>query len=133
MADSSAWTYARSVLDSVVRRVYDSDDAMRGTNCLEAWCAAATHLLNRPGKADLNLVVSIANLPTAADEVWLRRFDPRRVRDDADSARDVADTIFPAKTWSNSSDRPGFTYATSGPHGEVTTGIPPHGGPTSAV
>jgi thymidylate synthase len=87
--------------------------------CLDAWRAVAGYLLGVPGKSDFNVVVSIANLPTVEDEAWLRRFDPRVVRQGADRAQDVANTIFPAKTWSNAGERPAFyqRYQRAAQHG----------------
>jgi hypothetical protein len=84
-------------------KVFESD------NALDAWRAVSTYLLAVNGRSEPNLLISMANLPTPAqDAEWLRQYDPQSVTRGADLSRDVANTIFPLKTWENASDRPAF-------------------------
>lgn len=71
---------------------------------LAAWRTASSHLIGVGGE-DFNLLVSFP-CATALDEAPLKEYDPRTVLGSKfDRARDVANTIFPAKTWANSSTR----------------------------
>lgn len=74
--------------------------------CAEAWLDVAGHLLTK-GPDDSNVVVTITD-STLFDQAWLTRFNPRAVRSKGDQIRDVANTVFPQKTWKNSADRPAF-------------------------
>lgn len=71
---------------------------------LAAWQAASTHLIER-GREDFNLLISFP-CTMAGDEGPLNDYDPRTILGSKfDRARDVANTIFPAKTRANSSTR----------------------------
>ena len=71
---------------------------------MAAWQAASTHLIER-GREDFNLLVSFP-CATIVNEAPLNDYDPRTILGSKfDRARDVANTIFPAKTRANSSTR----------------------------
>jgi thymidylate synthase len=73
---------------------------------LEAWRAGCSHLLQQPGHQVFNLMLQFPCVPDS-DEEDLSDYDPRRILGSKfDSARDVANTIFPTKTWKNVTDRP---------------------------
>jgi hypothetical protein len=78
-----------------------------GTNCLEAWKAACNHLLAKPGTTDTNLIVEITS-PEVFQPEWFRKADPRQVSSSGGYNQDVANTIFPLRTWLNSASRPEF-------------------------
>lgn len=78
-----------------------------GDNALDAWRAAATNLLGANGVSDNNLLIEIAD-PVAWDETWIHQIDPRAVHSDGEDPMNVANTIFPHKTWSNSVSREDF-------------------------
>lgn len=72
---------------------------------LTAWRAASAHLIANRG-AGFNMLVSF---PYATDESPLSDYDPRAILGPRfDRARDVANTIFPAKTRVNSRARADF-------------------------
>src|SRR5690242_3025560 len=75
-----------------------------GKNCLEAWKCASRALLANSGGVAQNVIVEIER-PTYIRQDWVTRFDPRRLVHDADSVRDVANTIFPTKTLQNARRR----------------------------
>ena len=74
---------------------------------LAAWLAASAHLISKGGE-DFNVLVSFPCM-MASDESPLDNYDPRAVLGARfDRARDVANTIFPAKTRTNSGSRADF-------------------------
>ncbi len=76
-------------------------------NALTAWKAAAELLLGLPGTHANNLVIEIEH-PTTFDPDWFRAINSRLINSHAEDPRNVANTIFPSKTWQNSLDREGF-------------------------
>lgn len=74
---------------------------------LAAWKSASDYLIVNKGEA-YNIQVSFF-CSEASDETPLQKYDPRKVLGKKfDCARDVANTIFPAKTWANSETREDF-------------------------
>jgi thymidylate synthase len=80
--------------------------AFTGPTCVDAWLKVAHHLLH-DGAADSNIMVTITN-PLAFDASWLGRFDPKAVRAEGDSIRDVMNTVFPLKSLHNAASRHEF-------------------------
>lgn len=71
---------------------------------LEVWRVATNHLLNCSGE-DYYLILTFPSA-AAIDETSLRTFDPRSTLGSKfDSARDVANTIFPLRTWERAANR----------------------------
>lgn len=70
-----------------------------------AWQAVTLHL-NKTGKEAYNLLVTFD--ADSADEAHMLDFDPRSLGNAYDRIRDVANTIFPARTRLNSKDRAAF-------------------------
>jgi len=76
-----------------------------GRSPLEVWKEGSTHLIDNGG-ADYNLLLSFPCV-AAANETPLQDYDPSLVLgSNFDRARDVANTIFPKKTWENVDSRP---------------------------
>jgi thymidylate synthase len=74
---------------------------------LTAWQSASAHLMTGAGE-DFNLLLSFP-CAAAVDETPMKDYDPRTVLGSKfDCARDIANTIFPAKTWTNSATRNHF-------------------------
>lgn len=74
---------------------------------LAAWKTVSYYLIGNRGEA-YNLQISFP-CSEARDETPLLKFDPRHILGGKfDCARDVANTIFPLKTWSNSQTRDDF-------------------------
>lgn len=73
-------------------------------DALTAWVAAARHLTSIKGAVATNVVIYIAS-PTAWHSEWFERVDPRKVNASGEDQSDVANTIFPSKTWKNSATR----------------------------
>jgi hypothetical protein len=74
---------------------------------LEAWISAADHLSKIRGAEDFNLILEVS-YPEEFDSAWFYHFDPRRVSPRGERPSDVANTIFPLKTWKNSMGRQEF-------------------------
>lgn len=75
---------------------------------VDAWKEAATQLLAQKDREAFNVLVSFP-AGAAADESAMESHDPRTFLGSGfDRARDVANTIFPQKTWDNSDSRPSF-------------------------
>jgi thymidylate synthase len=72
---------------------------IREANPVEAWRSASRHLCGH-GKQDYNMLVQFPC--NAADETQMPLFDPRSTSPRLDRIRDVANTIFPSRTWANS-------------------------------
>ncbi len=71
---------------------------------LAVWKTASNYLLQHRGE-DYNLLLTFP-CAGAADEAPLKQCSPRSVLGDRfDNARDVANTIFPARTWSKVNSR----------------------------
>jgi thymidylate synthase len=82
-------------------------NVISGNSPLDAWANAADQLLANKGCQAQDLIVEI-NDPTATDEdIWFEQYDPRQFGG-SDGPSDVANTIFPIKTWENSADRSAF-------------------------
>lgn len=77
---------------------------VHGDDCLAAWKAAAAHLIAKVGTEESNLLIQI-DQPVFWDPTWFKLMDPRSVRDRGENPSDVANTIFPLKTFINSSSR----------------------------
>ncbi len=74
---------------------------------LAAWQVASAYLIAH-GKEDFNILVSFP-CAAAIDEAPLDEYDPKaRLGSKFDRARDVANTIFPARTFTNSNNRKSF-------------------------
>ena len=78
---------------------------IRETSPIMAWQAVSRHLC-AVQRQDYNILVQFRS--DAADETAMAAFDPRTISPQMDRIRDVANTIFPARTWSNSPDRNAF-------------------------
>ena len=80
---------------------------IQGASPVDAWQQGARHLLGNES-GDFNLLISFPWAGTQ-DELPLTEYDPHRVLGaDFDNSKDVANTIFPAKTWRNSTSRADF-------------------------
>ena len=79
-------------------------DLIRAPDSFLAWKAASTLLASSSGTSARNLVLEIAD-PLRWDPDWFDRIDPRVITSKADNPRDVANTIFPEKTWNRSTSR----------------------------
>lgn len=73
---------------------------------MAAWRGGCELLLGAQGEI-CNLMTTI-HRPCELDEVWLERHSPCAVKVGADSAADVANTLFPLKTWERSGGRSDF-------------------------
>jgi thymidylate synthase len=73
---------------------------------VEAWIAVSNHLINTAEHEAFNVLVEINNV--IADEILMLNYDPRSLGKDFDSIRDVANTIFPLKSLTNSTGRANF-------------------------
>ena len=72
----------------------------------DAWRAAASHLLEQRGCEDDNLIVQIERPGPSASKRSL--LDPRGVSASGEDPSDVANTIFPKRTWQNAKSRDDF-------------------------
>jgi thymidylate synthase len=77
-----------------------------GDSPLDAWRSAVDIIVASAGCELQDLVVGI-NEPSAIDDSWLKQFDPRP-HGGKDNPSDVANTIFPTRTWKNSQNRSEF-------------------------
>lgn len=77
---------------------------VRGDDSFTAWKLAVGHLLSRPGTEEDSLLLQIDN-PTRWNSDWFSRIDPRKVRGRGENPNDVANTLFPLKTFTNSTSR----------------------------
>lgn len=75
-------------------------------SALQAWRAGCNILLSCHG--EINNLITIINHPCEIDATWLTRHSPLLHKLAADDAQDVANTLFPQKTWERSTDRQGF-------------------------
>lgn len=69
-----------------------------GQNCLEAWQNAVSGLLRSTGDKLNNVIVEIEN-GGIEDPLWIDEFNPKDCSADGESIKDVANTIFPQRTW----------------------------------
>ena len=76
-------------------------------DCLAVWRSAALHLCQTPRASEANLVLEVKQ-PFRRDNSWFRQVDPRTVSLKGENPSNVANTIFPSKTWINSDDREDF-------------------------
>ena len=75
-----------------------------GSSPLEVWQVGSEHLINHGG-SDYNVLLAFP-CASALNEAPLETHDPSvSLGGNFDSARDVANTIFPKKTWANSGSR----------------------------
>lgn len=81
-----------------------SIQVVEGTTALEAWRAGCAMLLTSRGEIS-NLMTTIAK-PCAVDDQWLAQHSPLRFKAGADDARDVANTLFPQRTYGRAASRP---------------------------
>jgi thymidylate synthase len=80
-----------------------SIQVVEGDTPLEAWRSGCALLLNSRGEIS-NLMTTIAQ-PCAADDQWLAQHSPARFKAGADDARDVANTLFPQRTYERAANR----------------------------
>lgn len=80
-----------------------SIQVVEGTTSLEAWRAGCAALLASRGEIS-NLMTTILQ-PCAINEQWLAHHSPRRFKAGADDARDVANTLFPQRTFEHAATR----------------------------
>lgn len=81
-----------------------SIQVVEGATALEAWRAGCAVLLTSRGAVS-NLITTIAH-PCAMDDQWLAQHSPRWFKAGANDARDVANTLFPQKTYERAANRP---------------------------
>lgn len=79
-------------------------EVISASDCINAWAAASRHLAGKTGTDDNNLIVSIDD-PVAWRPEWFAKIDPRTVHVKGENPGNVANTIFPLKTWTNSASR----------------------------
>lgn len=77
---------------------------LSGITCRDAWIAGANYLAGQPRTEISSLLLTIED-PTSWDDAWFDRIDPRQVHSGGENPRNVANTIFPLKTWLNASSR----------------------------
>lgn len=77
------------------------------SNNLDAWVCAARYLLRTKGGEDANILLEIDD-PVAFDSRWFGLVDPRVISHKGENPSDVANTIFPLRTWLNSTSRDEF-------------------------
>jgi hypothetical protein len=80
-----------------------SIQVVEGGTALEAWRAGCALLLSSRGEIS-NLLTTIAQ-PSALSEQWLAQHSPVRVKPGADDARDVANTLFPQRSYERAANR----------------------------
>lgn len=83
-----------------------SISVVQGATALEAWLAGCALLLQTRNGVS-NLITTIAEPCETRDE-WLERHSAARVKAGADDSRDVANTLFPQRTYERSTARPDF-------------------------
>ncbi len=76
-------------------------------NNMEAWVGAAHHLAAVKGGEEVNIFLEVES-PTTFEPWWFEVLDPRAVNSRGENPNDVANTIFPLRTWLNSSSRHEF-------------------------
>jgi thymidylate synthase len=74
------------------------------STCFDAWLAGTRHIYSRPGTEDVNLMLVVRD-PTVFDSAWFAKIDPRTVAASGENPNDVANTIFPLRTWRNARSR----------------------------
>ncbi len=74
-----------------------------GATALDAWLAGCAVLLASRGEIS-NLMTTILQ-PCTLDERWLAQYSPHRFKAGADDARDVANTLFPQRTFERAANR----------------------------
>ncbi len=80
-----------------------SIQTVRGDTPLEAWRSGCAELLSSGGEI-CNLMTIVAQ-PCAVDDLWLVQHSPARFKAGSDDAWDVANTLFPQRTYERSADR----------------------------
>lgn len=80
-------------------------DLVKGTTAMEAWERAATLLLARKGCEATNVLIEIEK-PAEWDASWFIRIDPRLIDKCGEDPRNVANTLFPLRTWLGVKSRP---------------------------
>lgn len=80
-----------------------SIQVVEGDTALEAWRAGCALLLTSRGEIS-NLMTTITH-PCEVDEQWLAQHSPVRFKAGADVARDVANTLFPQRTYEHTANR----------------------------
>lgn len=81
---------------------------VEGTTALEAWRAGCALLLEERGHVT-NLLTTIA-FPCEIRDEWLEQYSPSKIRTSADYARDVANTLFPQRTYTRTATREDFYH-----------------------
>lgn len=74
------------------------------TTPLDAWLQVSRHLINTEGHEAFNLLIEFSDI-SDADEAEMLEFDPRSLGSKYDLIKDVANTIFPQKIYTNSTSR----------------------------
>lgn len=69
-----------------------------GPNCLSVWQDAVRHLLTCPDDQAMGLCLDVEDAGII-DPAWLRDYDPRKIDSNGERISEVANTIFPSKTW----------------------------------
>lgn len=88
-----------------------------GGNCYEAWAAGARHILTKSGSQDHDLVLVVED-PQAWNPLWFSQVNPRAVSGSGENPSNVANTIFPLKTWGRSANRPALYSQYKRAHGK---------------
>jgi thymidylate synthase len=79
--------------------------AVQGTTALQAWHAGCTLLLDR---GDVCNLITTIDQPSRTRDEWLEQHSPARVKAGAADARDVANTLFPQRTYERATTRADF-------------------------
>ena len=77
-----------------------------GDTALDAWRAGCVLLLDSGGEIN-NLMTTIAQ-PCKIQEIWLEQYSPARVKAGANTARNVANTLFPQSICKREANRADF-------------------------
>jgi thymidylate synthase len=80
-----------------------SIQVVQGATALEAWRAGCAVLLTSRG--EISNLLTIVIQPCVVDDRWLAQHSPLRFKAGADDARDVANTLFPQRTYERAADR----------------------------
>lgn len=79
---------------------------VQGATALDAWRAGCALLLERRGPVN-NLITTVTQ-PCDTTDDWLKQHSPARIKPGADNARNVANTLFPQRTYEQTTTRTDF-------------------------
>ncbi|MFM0244919.1 thymidylate synthase family protein [Paraburkholderia sediminicola] len=79
--------------------------AVQGTNALQAWHAGCILLLDR---GDVCNLITTVDQPCQTGDEWLEQHSPASFKAGAADARDVANTLFPQRTYERATTRADF-------------------------